>query len=152
MRAHSDSRPAADGLPPLARATSASKNCAISSFATPSSMRPPTEATRKITVPTPLGVDAPPETVVTVLEVAVAKESLERIGLSVGDTWVLQPDENDRLVGRGSDLLPGAVDVVGSFEAIDPDEEYWLDDTAMIRVERRRSRESAPRGEEVRRR
>ena len=52
---------------------------------------------------------------------------------------LLQPDETDRLVGRGSDLLPGAVDVVGSFEANDPDEEYWLDDTALIRPSIRRS-------------
>ena len=60
-------------------------------------------------------------------------------GSSVGDTWLLQPDEYDRLVGRGSEPLPGAVEVVGSFEAIDPDEEYWLDDTAMIRPSIRRS-------------
>ena len=101
--------------------------------------RPPTEATREITIPTPIGIEGEPEMDVTVLEVAIAKESLDRVGLSVGDTWLLQPDEFDRLVGRGSELLPGAVEVVGSFEAIDPDEEYWLDDTAMIRPSIRRS-------------
>ena len=52
---------------------------------------------------------------------------------------MLQPDEADRLVGRGADPAPGAVEVVGSFEAIDEDEEYWLDDTALIRPSIRRS-------------
>jgi putative ABC transport system permease protein len=98
--------------------------------------RPPTDATREITVPTPTAEEESAD--VTVLEVALSVEALERIGLAVGDRWLLQPDETDRLVGRGSDLAPGAIDVVGSFEAVDPDEEYWLDDTAMIRPSIRR--------------
>ncbi|HET9344267.1 MAG TPA: ABC transporter permease [Candidatus Limnocylindrales bacterium] len=99
--------------------------------------RPPTDATRKITVPTPNAEEESAQ--VTVLEVALSVAALERIGLAVGDEWLLQPDSMDRLVGRGADLLPGAVDVVGSFEAIDPDEEYWLDDMALIRPSIRRS-------------
>ena len=98
--------------------------------------RPPTDATRTITVPSEIEGEEAAE--VTVLEVALSAESLERIGLSVGDTWLLRPDETDRLVGRGADPMPAAVDVVGSFEPIDPDEEYWLDDTALIRPSIRR--------------
>ena len=96
--------------------------------------RQPTDAVRHITVPLEVGEgEAPKEADVSVLEVALSVETLERIGLSVGDTWMLRPDENDRLVGRGAGPEPAAVDVVGSFEATDPDEEYWLDDTALIR-------------------
>jgi putative ABC transport system permease protein len=102
--------------------------------------RPPTDATRAIKVPMPAaGDDTPDEVDTTVLEVALSVETLKRIGLSVGDTWILAPDTNDRLVGRGSDLVPAAVDVVGAFEPNDPDEEYWLDDTALIRPSIHRS-------------
>lgn len=101
--------------------------------------RPPSAATRRITVPgKDVGPDAP-DTDVTVLEVALSVETLERIGLNVGDTWMLRPDGADRLVGRGNDATPAAVDVVGSFEAMDPEEEYWLDDTALIRPSIHRS-------------
>ncbi|HEX5015407.1 MAG TPA: FtsX-like permease family protein [Candidatus Limnocylindrales bacterium] len=102
--------------------------------------RPPTDATRRVRLPVPLPADGVPKEVdTTVLEVALSVESLQRIGLSVGDRWVLEPDTNDRLVGRSSDLLPGAIDVVGAFEPNDPDEEYWLDDTALIRPSIHRS-------------
>ena len=76
---------------------------------------------------------------VTVLEVALSVATLERIGLHVGDTWLLKPDETDRLVGRGGQPEREAIDVVGSFDATDPDEEYWLDDTALIRPSIHRS-------------
>lgn len=96
--------------------------------------RAPTDATRQIKVPVEAAAaNAPDEVDTTVLEVALSVETLQRIGLSVGDTWILQPDTNDRLVGRSSDLLPAAVDVVGAFEPNDENEEYWLDDTALIR-------------------
>jgi putative ABC transport system permease protein len=101
--------------------------------------RPPTDATRTTQVAV-AGEDGETETVdVTVLEVALSNETLERIGLAVGDTWMLEPDATDRLVGRGHDPFTLAVDVVGSYEANDPDEEYWLDDTALIRPSIRRS-------------
>jgi putative ABC transport system permease protein len=92
--------------------------------------RPPTDATREMTVTEPTLEE---DITFEVVEVALSQEALERIGLAVGDTWMLRPDEADRLVGRGGGPQPGAVDVVGAFEAIDEDEEYWLDDTALIR-------------------
>jgi putative ABC transport system permease protein len=104
--------------------------------------RPPTDATRQITVTVPAaesGTGADTQVDVTVLEVALSAETLQRIGLKVGQTWMLRPDESDRLVGRGGGPAPAAVDVVGSFEAADPDEEYWLDDTAVIRPSIHRS-------------
>src|SRR5262245_10286838 len=64
---------------------------------------------------------------------ALPVDTLERIGLHVGDTWVLSPDQSDRLVGRGGPPAREVVDVVGSFQPTNPDEEYWLDDTAVIR-------------------
>ena len=92
--------------------------------------RAPTDATREMTVNEPtLDEDITFE----VMEVALSREALDRIGLSVGDTWMLRPDDADRLVGRGGGPQPGAVDVVGAFEPIDESEEYWLDDTALIR-------------------
>ena len=92
--------------------------------------RPPTANTRSITIDRP---DPDEDVEVTVLEVALSLESLERIGLRVGDTWMLEPDSADRLVGRGGGPEPGAVDVVGAFEATDEGSDYWLDDTALIR-------------------
>ena len=92
--------------------------------------RPPTATTRTMVVDRP---DPEEDLDVTVLEVALSVESLERIGLSVGETWRLQPDESDRLVGRGGLPQEGAIDVVGSFEPTDEGSEYWLDDTALIR-------------------
>src|SRR5262245_25597295 len=104
--------------------------------------RPPTDATREIKVTVPAaetGESTDQQVDVTVLEVALSVETLERIGLKVGDTWNLRPDETDRLVGRGAGFIPAAIDVVGAFEATDPDEEYWLDDTALIRPSIHRS-------------
>ncbi|HET9521247.1 MAG TPA: FtsX-like permease family protein [Candidatus Limnocylindrales bacterium] len=92
--------------------------------------RPPTGTTRQIVI----AREPPEEDVeITVLEVALSVETLERIGLKVGDTWMLRPDATDRLVGRGGLPQDGAIDVVGAFEPIDEASEYWLDDTALIR-------------------
>lgn len=98
--------------------------------------RPPTAATRTLAIEPAAPGEADS---IQVLEVALSRESLDRIGLAVGDTWMLRADENDRLVGRGAGPQPGAVDVVGAFEAKDEDEEYWLDDTAIIRPSFRQS-------------
>jgi FtsX-like permease family protein len=107
--------------------------------------RPPTKATREMTVTIPAaeaGTPADQDVKINVLEVALSVETLERIGLHVGDTWVLQPDPSDRLVGRGGPAVRTGVDVVGSFVPTDPDEEYWLDDTAVIRATIHRSGDS----------
>ena len=104
--------------------------------------RPPTDATRTISATIPAaesGTGKDEQVKVTVLEVALSVATLERIGLHVGDTWLLKPDETDRLVGRGGQPEREAIDVVGSFNATDPDEEYWLDDTALIRPSIHRS-------------
>ena len=104
--------------------------------------RPPTDATRTISATIPAaetGTGKDEQVKVTVLEVSLSVATLERIGLHVGDTWLLKPDETDRLVGRGGQPEREAIDVVGSFNATDPDEEYWLDDTALIRPSIRRS-------------
>jgi putative ABC transport system permease protein len=92
--------------------------------------RPPTATTRQIVVE-----HEPPEedADITVLEVALSREALDRIGLAVGDTWMLRPDESDRLVGRGGLPQDGAIDIVGAFEAVDEGADYWLEDTALIR-------------------
>ncbi len=92
--------------------------------------RPPTAATTELVVHEPT-LDE--DLTIHVLEVAVSRESLERMGLAVGDRWMLRPDEADRLVGRGAGPQPGAVDIVGAFEATDEGDEYWLEDTALIR-------------------
>jgi putative ABC transport system permease protein len=98
--------------------------------------RPPTRTTREMTLTIPAAeaaTDLDQQVKVTVLEVALSVETLERIGLHVGDTWALSPDQSDRLVGRGGPAHREVVDVVGSFQPNDTDEEYWLDDTAVIR-------------------
>src|SRR5262245_16857163 len=104
--------------------------------------RPPTNTVREMTLTIPAaeaGTETDQQVKVNVLQVALSVETLERIGLHVGDTWVLSPDQSDRLVGRGGPPAREAVDVVGSFQPIDPDEEYWLDDTAVIRATIHRS-------------
>ena len=90
--------------------------------------RPPTAATRTITEDRP---DPEPDAEITVLEVALSTSSLQAIGLKVGDTISMRPDETDRLVGRGGAIENGAVDIVGSFEVVDPAAPYWNDDTAL---------------------
>jgi putative ABC transport system permease protein len=104
--------------------------------------RPPTDAVRSL--PVSIQNDGGETEIVdsTVLEVALSVETLERIGLAVGDTWTLEPDDTDRLVGRGHEELRLALDVIGSFEPTDADEEYWLDDSALIRPSIRRSGDS----------
>jgi putative ABC transport system permease protein len=107
--------------------------------------RAPTATTRTIEVEPQPGAepaepgDQDPVTDVAVIEVALSVESLRRIGLEVGDTWMLRPDSTDRLVGRAGVPQDGAVDVVGAFEPTDEGSEFWLDDTALIRPSFRRS-------------
>jgi putative ABC transport system permease protein len=92
--------------------------------------RAPTAATRTIVEDRP---DPEEDLEITVLEAALSVESLDAIDMAVGDTLRLTPDENDRLVGRGGVPEENAVDIVGVFEVADPDGEYWLDDTALVR-------------------
>lgn len=92
--------------------------------------RAPTAATRTVVEDRP---DPEDDLEITVLEVALSVESLDAIGMAVGDTIRLTPDENDRLVGRGGVPEESAVDIVGVFEVADPAAEYWLGDSALVR-------------------
>lgn len=86
--------------------------------------RPPAAAVRTRTLPE-AGTDAP----ITVLEAALAVPAAEALDVGVGDTVVLGRDPTDPLA---ADVLePMAVEVVGTFETIDPSEPYWSGDTEV---------------------
>jgi putative ABC transport system permease protein len=70
---------------------------------------------------------------IVVLQVALSVESLDRVGLKVGDTLSLEPDATDRLVGRGGEPVTTMVDVVGSFTVDDERDPYWVEDAALVR-------------------
>nr|MBA3586976.1 hypothetical protein [Chloroflexota bacterium] len=67
----------------------------------------------------------------TVFEVALSTEIAETLGVGVGDRMELVPDTEDVLVGQFSSPVRAAADVVGLYTVNDPDEEFWMNDSAL---------------------
>jgi putative ABC transport system permease protein len=67
----------------------------------------------------------------TVFEIAFSTETARELAVEVGDRLDLVPDVNDPLVGRISSPERATVDVVGIFEVLDPDAEYWMNDASI---------------------
>ncbi len=67
----------------------------------------------------------------TAFEVALSTESASGMGVKVGDTLQLMLDATDRL--NRAKLHKAAVTVVGIFDATDPRDPYWSDDTTLQR-------------------
>lgn len=100
----------------------------------------PTGSTRTIEVPAPDPGPAPepppgeppptpPTLSLTVLEVALPIASATLLRVAVGDTIELQVDGTDRLARGHEDRV--AIDVVGTYEVLDPDDDFWLEDQVL---------------------
>lgn len=61
-------------------------------------------------------------------EVGLSVKAAAAIGVELGEAIPLEPDESDRLLGRGGPQLPFGATVVGLFEPLDATEPYWADD------------------------
>jgi len=100
----------------------------------------PTGSTRTIEVPAPdpgpapepppgEPPPAPPTLTLTVLEVALPIASARLLRVAVGDTIELQVDGTDRLARGHEDRV--AIEVVGTYEVLDSDDDFWLEDQAL---------------------
>jgi putative ABC transport system permease protein len=86
--------------------------------------RPPTDAVRTAVFPE---TDAAGP--ISVLEGALAAPSAEALDVAVGDTVVLGRDRTDPL--SAAVVAPMAVEIVGTYEVLDPADRYWSGDTEM---------------------
>ncbi len=78
--------------------------------------------------------DVGPESVdqVPVYEAAISADTARQFGIALGETVPLAGDPGDQLIGRvGQDLYAFAT-ITGIYEALDPDEDYWLGDAQLI--------------------
>lgn len=88
--------------------------------------RAATEVTRVVADPRP---DALPSQRAVVYEAVMSAAAAERMGISTGSTVVLAPSPYDpAMVGLN---LAAEVTIVGKYEVIDPDDPYWMEDTAL---------------------
>jgi len=91
--------------------------------------RLPTGATRTIDDPTP---GASKDSKLTVLEVATSSETAAKLGVSVGGQLVMGGEKSDPLAANRGVRL--AVDLVGTYDVIDPDEPFWINDQSVDRT------------------
>jgi putative ABC transport system permease protein len=101
----------------------------------------PTASTRTIAVPAPdpgptpeppPGEPPPPPPTIelTVLEVALSVASADLLQVGVGDVVELRVDATDRLARGHED--PVAIEVVATFQVLDPADDFWLADQALV--------------------
>jgi putative ABC transport system permease protein len=86
------------------------------------------------------GTDVKP----VIIEVAVSIAEAPELGVHLGDRLAISPDGTDPLLarlntgpvlGRGSlHIVPTEVEVVGLFEPIDPNADYWSGDASLLQV------------------
>jgi putative ABC transport system permease protein len=69
---------------------------------------------------------------VPVYEVAISTETARRFGIALGETVPLTGDPSDPLIGRSDQELHAFATITGIYEALDPDEDYWLGDPQLI--------------------
>jgi putative ABC transport system permease protein len=67
----------------------------------------------------------------TAFEVALSSITAEELAVGVGDLVHLVPDPDDPLVGAFGNPEPAAIEVVGIYEVLDPQDEFWFDDPAL---------------------
>ncbi len=88
--------------------------------------RLPTGATKVIDDPTP-GADK--DSKLTVFEVATSTDTAARLGVTVGGRLIMGPEKSDPLAANRGIRL--AVDLVGTYEVIDPTDPYWVNDPSV---------------------
>ena len=85
--------------------------------------RAATGATQTINDP---DVNAPPGSKLVVLEATVSVATAAVLQVTIGDRLILDPESSDPLAAHRS--VRAAVDIVGTYQVIDPADPYWLDD------------------------
>lgn len=82
--------------------------------------------------PPPSSVPPPPgERAGPLFEVALSTTTADELGIGIGDRMDLVPDTDDPLVGAFGFPEPAAAEVVGLYEVIDPNADYWVGDYAL---------------------
>jgi putative ABC transport system permease protein len=66
-----------------------------------------------------------------VLEIALARPTAEAFQVDLDETIVMTGDQSDALIGPSRDPQVRAVRLVGTYEVLDPRDEYWLGDPLM---------------------
>ncbi|HEX7223955.1 MAG TPA: FtsX-like permease family protein [Candidatus Limnocylindria bacterium] len=96
--------------------------------------RMPTGITSQVDAPPPpvSSVPLPPgEWTATLFEVALSTRTAAELDVEVGDRMDLVPDPDDPLVGAFAIPSAAAVEVVGLFEVVDPDDDFWGGDYSL---------------------
>jgi putative ABC transport system permease protein len=86
--------------------------------------------TANVTVRDDVGPDQVDD--VPVYEAAISAETARRFGISLGETVPLVGDPGDQLIGRTNGDLYAFATITGIYDALDPDEDYWLGDQQLI--------------------
>ena len=82
--------------------------------------------------PPPSSVPPPPgERAGPLFEVALSTTTADELGIGIGDRMDLVPDTDDPLVGAFGFPEPAAAEVVGLYEVIDPDADFWVGDYGL---------------------
>ena len=71
-----------------------------------------------------------------VFEVALSTTTADDLGASIGDRLELVPDPDDPLVGQFGLQQAAVAEVVGMYELVDPNGDYWVGDYALDRPTR----------------
>jgi putative ABC transport system permease protein len=83
-----------------------------------------------------LGPGAPDggeDTTPVIVEAALSRSAATEVGIKIGDRLPVSMDASD-LAGRLFQVGPTEVDIVGLYEALDPDAAYWEGDASLIQA------------------
>lgn len=99
--------------------------------------RMPTGEVGQTTAPGPTGqIGGGGELPATAFEVALSTTTADDLGYSIGDRLELVPDPDDPLVGRFGLQQAAVAEVVGLYEVVDPNADFWVGDYALDRPTR----------------
>ncbi len=69
---------------------------------------------------------------VPVYEAAISSTTADRFGISLGETVPLVGDPGDQLIGRTPQDQLAFATITGIYDAVDPDEDWWMADPQLI--------------------
>ena len=99
--------------------------------------RMPSGDVEQTTAPGPTGqIGGADELPAMVFEVALSTTTAEDLGAAIGDRLELVPDPDDPLVGQFGVQQAAVAEVVGLYEVVDPNADFWIGDYALDRPTR----------------
>jgi putative ABC transport system permease protein len=99
--------------------------------------RMPSGEVGQTTAPGPTGqIGGGEELPAMLFEVALSTTTAEDLGAEIGDRLELVPDPDDPLVGQFGLQQAAVVEVVGLYEVVDPNADFWVGDYALDRPTR----------------